>query len=87
MFRDDVEFRRHALAVHNPKDETRRSFRRCYQLTAIAGRVKCIAPSDCRAGSHLRLIMEEIITEIAGSILARRKAELSDVTVSAPGFD
>lgn len=77
----------HALAVYNPHDETRRSFRKCYQLTAVADRVKYIAPSDYRAGSHLRLILEEIVTEIADGILARRKAEIVDATVSAPGYD
>ena len=77
----------HALAVYNPADESRRSFRKCYQLTAVADRVKYIAPSDFRAGSHLRLILEEIVTEIADRILARRKAELSEATVSAPGYD
>ena len=77
----------HALAVYNPDDESRRSFRKCYQLTAVADRVKYIAPSDFRAGSHLRLILEEIVTEIADGILARRKAELVEATVSAPGYD
>ncbi len=77
----------HALAVYNPDDESRSSFRKCYQLTAVADRVKYIAPSDFRAGSHLRLILEEIITEIADGILARRKAELTDAMVSAPAYD
>ena len=77
----------HALAVYNPADESRRSFRKCYQLTATADRVKYIAPSDFRTGSHLRLILEEIVNEIADGILARRRAEQSDATVSAPGYD
>jgi hypothetical protein len=75
-----------AIAVYNPADTTRTSFRKCYQLTAHADRVKNIAPSDYRPGSHLRLLLEEMILEIADGILRRRRAEVESATVSAPGY-
>ncbi|MEM7146496.1 MAG: HAD family hydrolase [Verrucomicrobiota bacterium] len=74
------------IAVYNPNDETRNSFRKCYQLSAHADRVKHIAPSDYRGGSHLRLLLEEMALEIADSILERRKTEISEGTVAAPGY-
>jgi hypothetical protein len=74
------------IAVYNPDDETRTSFRKCYQLSAHADRVKHIAPSDYRPGSHLRLLLEEMALEIADSILERRKSEVTEGTVSAPGY-
>jgi hypothetical protein len=75
-----------AIAVYNPGDETRTSFRKCYQLSAHADRVKHIAPSDYRPGSHLRLLLEEMALEIADNILERRKTEVTEGTVSAPGY-
>ena len=75
-----------AIAVYNPGDPTRRSFRKCWQLTAHADRVKHIAPADYRPGSHLGLILEELVTEIADGILRRKRAEVNDSVVSAPGF-
>ncbi|WP_009959946.1 haloacid dehalogenase-like hydrolase [Verrucomicrobium spinosum] len=75
-----------AVAVYNPADTTRSSFRKCYQLTAHADRVKYIAPSDYRAGSHLRLLLEEMVLEIADGMLRRKRFEIESSTVSAPGF-
>ena len=75
-----------AIAVYNPNDETRRSFRKCYQLTARADRVKYIAPSNFCAGSHLRLILEEKILEMADRMLASRQLEIDEARVSAPGY-
>lgn len=75
-----------AIAVYNPEDPTRRSFRKCYQLCAKADRVQHIAPADYRAGSHLRLLLEEMVGEVADSILRRRIDEIQGGTVSAPGF-
>lgn len=75
-----------SIAVYNPKDESRKSFRKCYQLSAHANRVKNIAPSDYRSGTHLRLLLEEMVTEIADRILETRRSEISEGTVSAPGF-
>ena len=75
-----------AVAVYNPKDETRRSFRKCFQLSAGADRVKHIAPADYRPGSHLRLILEETVLGIADAILQRRLDERENARVAAPGF-
>jgi hypothetical protein len=73
-----------AIAVYNPEDATRTSFKKCYQLTAHADRVRHIAPADYRPGSHLRLLLEEMITEIADTIVERRRSDLEAATVRAP---
>ena len=75
----------HGIAVYNNRDASRTSFRKCYQLAAHAGRIKHIAPSDYRPGSHLRLILEEMIREIAERILRARHDEMEEGRVSAPG--
>ena len=41
----------HAIAVYNPDETNRASFRKCYQLSAHADRLKHIAPADYRAGT------------------------------------
>ena len=74
----------HSIAVYNPDDHSRTSFRKAFQLSGVAGRIKHIAPADFRAGSHLRLILEETILEIASRIVETRRRELSDGTVAAP---
>jgi hypothetical protein len=76
----------HAMAVYNPDDQNRASFRKCYQLSALADRVKHIAPADYRPGSHLRLLLEEMIIDIADGIVRRKKLEIEEGTVSAPHF-
>jgi hypothetical protein len=76
----------HALAVYNPNEPGRASFKKCYQLSALADRVKHIAPADYRAGSHLRLLLEEMVTEIADGIVRRQRLELEEGTVAAPHF-
>jgi len=76
----------HAVAVYNPGDESRRSFRKCYQLATHAGRVKHIAPSDFRAGSHLRMLVEEMISEIAARMAERRHLEEEAGLVRAPEY-
>ncbi|MGA0849953.1 MAG: haloacid dehalogenase-like hydrolase [Chthoniobacterales bacterium] len=73
-----------AIAVYNPEDQSRVSFKKSYQLTAHADRVKHIAPADYRPGSHLRLLLEEMIMEIADSIVERRREDLEAATVRAP---
>ena len=73
-----------AIAVYNPEDPTRTSFKKCYQLCTHADRVKNIAPSDFRAGSHLRLLLEEMVLEIGNRIIQRRREDLEAGTVKAP---
>lgn len=75
-----------AIAVYNPEDPTRSSFKKCYQLCAHADRVKHIAPSDFRKGSHLRLLLEEMVTEIAARVVEQRRVDLEAGTVKAPKY-
>ncbi len=67
-------------------DPTGRSFRKCFQLSTHAGRVKHIAPADYRQGSHLWLLLQEMVTETADRILRRRSEERENATVAAPTF-
>ncbi len=78
------QFGGHAIAVYNPDDNSRNSFRKCYQLATHAQRVKHIAPSDFRPGSHVRMLLEEMIREIADRIVKTRKEEINEGTVGAP---
>ena len=73
-----------AIAVYNPDDPTRSSFKKCYQLAGAADRVRHIAPSDFRPGRHLRLLLEEMIAEIAGRIVMRHQHDAETKTVRAP---
>ena len=75
-----------ALAVYNPDEKDRASFRKCYLLSAHADRVKHIAPADYRAGSHLRMLLEEMVLEIANGMIRRKRAEIEEGMVSAPHF-
>ena len=63
----------HAIAVYNPDDPSRASFKKCYNLSTHTNRVRHIAPSDYRRGSHLRLLLEEIVREIADRMLSIRE--------------
>ena len=74
----------HAIAVYNPDDASRTSFRKCYQLVGAADRVRHIAPADYRPGSHLRLLIEQMVGETADKILTRRQRDVEDNTVRAP---
>ena len=76
----------HAIAVYQPEDKSRGSFRKCWQLSAHADRVRHIAPADYRPASHLRLMLEEMISEIADGILRKKRAEVDNSMVSAPGY-
>ncbi len=76
----------HAVAVYDPDDPTRLSFKKCYQLSTHADRVRNIAPSDFRRGSHLRLLIEEMVREIADRIVQRRRDEVEAGTVRAPRY-
>jgi hypothetical protein len=76
----------HGIAVYNPDDASGRSFRKCFQLCTHAGRVKHIAPADYREGSHLWLLLAEMVREIGDRILRHRAEELEHATVPAPSF-
>ena len=73
-----------AVAVYNPDDPTRRSFKKCYDLTRHADRVHFMAPADYRSGSPLRLILEQHLTEIADGIVERRRQAIAATRVAAP---
>lgn len=75
-----------AIAVYNAEDPTRSSFKKCYQLCVHADRVKNIAPSDFRRGSHLRLLLEEMVHEIGDRIVQRRRSDIEAGTVRAPKY-
>src|SRR5438552_9452013 len=73
-----------AIAVYNPDDPERVSFRKCYQLSTHADRVKHIAPSDYRKNTHLRMLLEQMVEEIANRIVEQRKSAIETGTVRAP---
>jgi hypothetical protein len=74
----------HAIAVYNPDDPSRSSFKKCYQLSTHADRVRHIAPADYRRGSHLRLLLEQMVAEVADKIIQRRADDLEAATIRAP---
>ncbi|MFT3991011.1 MAG: haloacid dehalogenase-like hydrolase [Luteolibacter sp.] len=74
------------IAVYNPQDPSGKSFRKCFQLSTHAGRVKHIAPADYREGSHLWLLLREMVAEMADRILRRGIEERQNATVAAPTF-
>ncbi len=73
-----------AIAVYNSNDPSRASFKKCYQLSTHADRVRHIAPADFRAGSHLRLLLEQMVEEVAARIVERRARDVEAARVSAP---
>ena len=73
-----------AIAVYNSDDKERASFKKCFQLSTHADRVRHIAPSDYRAGSHLRLLLEQMVEEVATKIVERHARDLEAGTVRAP---
>ena len=73
-----------AIAVYNPDDPERIGFRKCYQLSTHADRVKHIAPSDYRPNTHLRMLLEQMVEEIANRMLEERKRAIETGTVRAP---
>jgi len=73
-----------AIAVYNPDDPSRSSFKKCYDLSTHADRVRHIAPSDYRRGGHLRLLLEEMVREIADRILSERKSTTESGLIRAP---
>lgn len=73
-----------AIAVYNPDDPERAGFRKCYQLSTHADRVKHIAPSDYRPNTHLRMLLEQMVEEIANRMVEERKAAIETGTIRAP---
>jgi hypothetical protein len=73
-----------AIAVYNPDDPARVGFKKCYQLSTYADRVKHIAPADYRANTHLRLLLEQMVEDIANRIVAQRRSAIETGTVRAP---
>jgi hypothetical protein len=73
-----------AIAVYNPDDPQRAGFKKCYQLSAHADRVKHIAPADYRPNTHLRMLLEQMVAETADRIVAQRKEAIEIGTVKAP---
>jgi hypothetical protein len=75
-----------AIAVYNPDDPSRSSFKKCFALSAYADRIRHIAPSDYRRGSHLRLLLEEMVRSIADQIIANRKTAGESGLIHAPKY-
>jgi len=75
----------HAIAVYNADDASRSSFKKCYQLSTHADRVRHIAPADYRRGSHLRLLLEQMVEEVATRIVERHARDIEAGTIRAPG--
>ena len=73
-----------AIAVYNPDDPARAGFKKCYQLSTHADRVKHIAPADYRQGTHLRMLLEQMVEETANRIVAERRSAVETGTVRAP---
>jgi hypothetical protein len=73
-----------AIAVYNPDDKERSSFRKCFNLATRADRVRHIAPADYQTNSHLRLLLEEMVREIADRILDQQRTASEIGLVRAP---
>ena len=73
-----------AIAVYNPDDPARAGFKKCFQLSAHADRVKHIAPADYRQGTHLRMLLEQMVEETANRIVAERRSAVETGTIRAP---
>ena len=62
-----------AIAVYNPDDSQRVGFKKCYQLSTHADRVRHIAPADYRKNTHLRMLLEQMVEETANRMVEQRK--------------
>jgi hypothetical protein len=72
----------HTLAVYDPSDTN--SFAKCMQLRK-AKRVEEIAEANYQKGTHLWRLIEYVITEIADSIVQRRRDSQEASIIAAPG--
>lgn len=73
-----------AVAVYNPKDPSKKSFKKCYELYHHADRVHFMAPADYQNGSQLRMILEQHLTEMADSMVERRRQAIEGTRIAAP---
>ncbi len=73
-----------AIAVYNPNDPAGLGFKKCYQLSTHADRVRHIAPADYRQGTHLRMLLEQMVEETANRIVAERRTAVETGTIRAP---
>ena len=46
--------------------------------------MKHIAPADYRPGTHLRLLLEQLVAETANRIVAERRSAIETGTIRAP---
>lgn len=76
----------HTVAVYNADDLTGASFRKCFHLKADSHRVDFFAPADYREGSHLSLILEEIVRTVAHGILESRRRTVEESIHASPRF-
>ena len=73
-----------AIAVYNPDDPERIGFKKCYQLSTHADRVRHIAPADYRPSTHLRMLLEQMVEEIASRMVEQRRERIETGTIRAP---